>query len=255
MKYEHISFLNGLTEESLANQPLFKLYDLIFGLNSLTHDYIWCSKPDKWKDPFESFFYRSTYNSMSFGLKDRCAITCFSSIRTQEPQWGLYGRNNESMRFQYNVPNLLSSANNFCTKNKCHIYIGKVIYQDTKFIKSFNPKSINSSPYTNWSDSDWVQLMLYKRNAFLYENEIRLIVVFDDAINNNSSGIQLYGTNNLSTVDVIQLWPTNDEIRRETIRDILIDDFKFTPRLNKTGTMQPRVTLSRLYQHVQNKSF
>ena len=92
--------------------------------------------------------------------------------------------------------------------------------------------------------------MLIKRNAFIYEDELRICIVKQNAT--LDKGIQFHY--NCPPTDIVQditLCPNFNNITLEQIlsQDTKIGGYGFSPLLNKKGVMQKRVLRSRLYDY------
>ena len=238
-----------------ASEPLFRMSGCISAIASLSGQYIWFSRPDAWTDPYEQFFYNATYDGAPFGLKNRCFVACFSPVRTAEAQWLVYSHGTgESLRFDYDTDCLAAVLITYCAAHHCRAYIKQVQYRTTKEINSINPRTVCPSPYTAWREADWVKLLTFKRNAYLYENEIRIILVFDEEQPESQCGIKLdYACANTDLIHTIQLSPMLKDTN--LITNILEMRFGFTPKIDSVGRKQPRVTCSRLYSPIKLKNY
>ncbi len=240
-----------------SKEPLFRISSYENAINSLIGKYLWFSRPNEWKDPYELFFYNATYDGRPFGLKDRCFVACLTPIRISEAQWFMYGNGaTNCLRFDFNKSVLQSVLHDFCVAKQCRAYIEPIRYDAARKIKIYNPHSINSAPYKTWSESDWIQLLTLKRNAYKYENEVRIILVFDETPNNTEKGIMLpYECAHTHIINQIQLHPAINRAEEKVTRLLLEKLFSFVPMHDKSGRLQPTITQSRLYQAIKPKSY
>ncbi len=160
------------------------------------------------------------------------------------------------MRFEYNKSVLLSMLKDFCTAQRCSAYIAPIEYKETKAIQTFKPSSINPVPYTDWAESDWIQLLTLKRNAYQYEHEVRIILVFEEEPKDNKEGFKLYyECENVDLINRIQLSPGINDWESKETKLVLEKLFGFTPRPDTKGRMQPTITQSRLYKTVNTRKY
>lgn len=252
----HIQFMDKRTTKLFSKTskvPLFKVTSLENSFDEFENHYIWFCNPAEWKDPYEQFFYRSTYNTASFGLKDRCFIACFSPIRVLEPQWTIYSGKEYSLAIEYNKEKLLQAIENFCLKNKCNAYIGHVQYKTTKKLLSLNPKKYCSQKtYKSFKDKNWCKLLFLKRNAFMYENELRIVLVFPDP-HPCIKGKEMEYDDNIPIINSITTDPHLLERTRQVIKQEL--ERMFPPLKNAKGRTQHVVRSSQLYDSLKSKLF
>lgn len=130
----------------------------------------------------------------------------------------------------------------------CRIYIGKVHYQKTKDVKSelyrnsfLNPsgkiiKSLNAEELK-------IRLLLLKRVAYQYEDEMRFFIVKDKRA--KQDGILLkFDVPPAQLIDSISLDPRIGKHTFDLLRNILEGNYGFSPR---NGNRNSRVQKSLLY--------
>lgn len=201
---ENIKYINIDQQKLLGtNFPLFKILPMEKALSSLGYkkdakakvyarnlstQYLWFSNPEKWKDPFERRFFCAEYKSKSgtsrFPLKGRVWATCFSIVRTMEAQWIQYSAQEIGVRFLFATSTLLESITDFAQKNNMEVYVGLVSYHPQKVLeKSCKNKDLEQAlgqPF-DIENRDWqISTFFAKRNAYEYENELRILLVIKD---------------------------------------------------------------------------
>ena len=165
-----------------STPPLFKHMPLVYAFDLLQNHHLWFASPESWKDPFEQRFYAAQYEdltgarSIPFPWKDKVLCTCFTTKSASEAHWKRGSTNSIMLHFDRGV--LLKLLENL--PNDFHVYIGKVEYMQTRDIQRANlseipfkerrPSKLNLNNYC-------ARLLLLKRNAFSYEEEIRVMIV------------------------------------------------------------------------------
>lgn len=152
--------------------------------------------PTKWSDPFEKFFIEREFiiNEKKFKLpiKDKVFAVCVSGTISSEAYWKVYAPKEDGIRLTFDTEKMLSL---FLEKiADADVYIGKVSYQITReFHKiSFDKKSLIDEISGGSIGEQQIKLLLKKRKSFLYEDEIRIMVI---PKKNNETGLFRTHTN------------------------------------------------------------
>ena len=142
------------------------------------------SKPTQWKDPFESRFLNADYSKVdrTKELNNHLVACCLTGQTANEAAWRMYsdyGHGEHCVQFSIYIGQLRLFLDKYATEEGLKLYEGSVDYsfKDAEierficlallFIRIFFEK------FTNLS---FLNLMLIKRQAFEYENEIRYIL-------------------------------------------------------------------------------
>jgi hypothetical protein len=138
-------------------------------------------RPRKWDDPFENYITSAKFNLKdgSFRrLPERNLIygTCWTKKAISDAMWRIYSPDKISVRIK-STPTLVANELNAALSNykKSGWYIGKVSYltqkkivqQASKLAKEILDKS---------SENAAAKSVLFKRNAFSHEQEVRILV-------------------------------------------------------------------------------
>ena len=240
-----IKFLN-ITAGEFEAMTLYKYMSLPYAVDSIMMDTLWFSNPEKWKDPFESYFMNNAYDkaniSFDFPLKDRLFVCCFSTISRCEAQWRMYSENNTSILFDISKNGLIQSLDQL--SSEYNIYIGKAVYLPTPVLMSDDVSTIISSMNLSIPNSDIEKalfLMLCKRKAFQYESEVRVFLIPKGESCKKSNGVKV----NVSLKDIT---------KRYTISPLLKKDEQLAIK-NVILSMQnvKNVSCATLYDPVINK--
>lgn len=172
--------------------PFETLYDTI------ENDKLFFSYPQFWDDPFES---------LMLDRKDiSCKCFCSRSNENEDAGWSVYASRSKTtpvVRYSIDVIKFLDCLNNYCTVNgNVSIYIGKVDY-------SYSRKEISyliSNQSKQSSLKNLLTLLLLKRPAFAYENEIRIFVV-DTQYKTNEIDINSVGVDFADLIGRVTLPP------------------------------------------------
>lgn len=180
-----VHFINMTRDEFLTSRFISKYMSLENGLKTMRNHEFWFANPAIWPDPFERRFIEAQYHigarSRKFAWKDRVYCACFTDIASNEAAWKVYTDKSFGVEFTINRVELLNALDLYANNNPHHnVYIGKVEYMQTKFITKSDVRKI---PFAQPAAGGYgtaafkAKLLMLKRKAFSYENEIRVIVV------------------------------------------------------------------------------
>jgi hypothetical protein len=113
---------------------------------------------------------------MDLPIKDKIFACCFSS-ECYEASWKIYTPNNDGVRITFDTEKLL---NQLKLQNKdVKFFIGKVNYQNTNDYYSMknDASGLEKEIMNKKIGKHQISLLLKKRIAFEYENEIRIIII------------------------------------------------------------------------------
>lgn len=250
-------FISDNKDKYNGSLVIYKNMPLNNALKILIHKELWFANPSEWHDPYEKKFIESKYNengrNQDFQLKGKIFCTCLTQTATSEAHWNQYSGGKIGVQFQIDRKKLLDVLNSKC--KKYHVYIGKVMYLSTKEIEDVDickSKYIKEIKYLGDKNEKWVRLLLLKRKAFEYENEIRIILIEKSKSSKERKGINIkYSTKNNPIQDtdlfkVIKIDPNTDEIVADYIKNsIFVQKFKFDKK---------NVHISKLYRKVRTSS-
>lgn len=141
--------------------------------------------PQTWQDPFEQIYYAAKYKNYK---KPNIFCMCLTENLNQHEAaaWKMYqdGTNDKMIKVYFNVTKMLEQLDEFCRKNEWSIYIGKINYDLSS--REIQTLSMKTNPYyeqyfpENFSNEDYLNLLLLKRKAFEFEQEVRMFLIPDD---------------------------------------------------------------------------
>lgn len=173
----------GITEEDFLIQykTLYRFTTIdrfIESLESLEFTFI---SPSLWPDPYERYYLERKFiitgNPICLPAKNKVFAVCLSKTISSEAYWKVYAPKEDGIRLSFDTNKLL---NCFLKKlRSSDVYIGKVDYQRTiNIIKdSFDKESLIHEIKRIIVGEEQIKLLLKKRISFLYEDEIRIIIV------------------------------------------------------------------------------
>lgn len=187
-----INYINIAESDSSSpdKKTLFKYMSLSSALSLIQDKSLWFANPKTWKDPFESRFMNAQYQSQK-GLYDcpwvdRVFCSCFTQTPCSEAFWVTRASNELLVRLTIDKE-VLKEGLNHLANSGFDVYVGAVDYCETKNITGSLSQIKFGSPYSgkiDVADKDFfARLMLLKRNAFRYEDELRVLLFADTAIN------------------------------------------------------------------------
>lgn len=249
-----VQFVNMTREEFLSKKRLHKFMPLENALKILSDHELWFADPSTWKDPFEKRFLDSDYvdrdgedQSIPFGKRTYCM--CTTQTQTSEAYWNAYSQKQIGIEFIFNRSELLEQIEAYT--ETYDIYIGKVEYLPTKDIRKDKISQIPFSTSLPSGTKDiFVRLLLLKRIAYQYEDEIRIILIKKRAaIGEKPAGIKLnYRCENQSLISHIILDPSIEQYTTELLKETFISKYGFKSMVNlATGKTTSVVLKSALY--------
>lgn len=225
-------------------------------LTTLNNHTLWFANPIIWKDPFESRFVTAKYldkgEKIDYQWTDRVFCACFTETVTSEAYWAPYSQRQIGVEFRMNRQELLKVLEGYA--DLYDIYIGKVEYMLNSQIKG----PLKSIPFGEpvplpKTKSWWARLLLIKRKAFKYEDEIRIIIVKKEKT--QEKGIQIkYDCKNTDIIDSIVLDPSIERYTEDLLKDTFVNKYGFKALINKAGNRQSRVVKSQLYAKLAPKT-
>ena len=256
----NITYLN-IEEKDFLNdkRPLFKHMSLEYALKTLNDKELWFANPTTWKDPFESRFLNAKYKDQSTKQKidhpwrDNVFCMCVTQRAASEAYWTPYSQNQIGIQFRIYRETLVKTLMSFSFLRDYDIYIGKVEYMMTREIE----RALNNIPLAQPAppkntDMWWARLLLLKRNAYIYEDEIRIIAVRKNKKHEMTKGIQIkYACDHIDLIQSIGLDPNLQKNTEKLLRDVFEGRYGFSPIQTNNG-LHPRVYKSRLYKELDD---
>lgn len=169
---------------------------------------LWFNNPEEWDDPYEKYFLNNSYGDHDCCIKNRVYCSCFTSTRRTEAQWNAYSKGDIAIGIEIDFKDFLSSLES-AVGNDGNIYVGRVSYVNNCRLSKRNvwqPLSISKEDARCIREEELcARLLLLKRKAFMYENEIRVIVVFNEQSTNNADLKGKYIVNTLTQQIILRV--------------------------------------------------
>ena len=184
MDYPHIHMLNGYSFPK-DKSTVFKYMPLNRFVNSVKSNKLVFVSPESWYDPFEQLYHGIDCSSRGYITEDiACMCVSEKSSTNEDASWRVYSESNDkAVRISIEQTVLLDLLEEYALKNGFEVYIGKVNYSfEKRDIKNLHIISTpNHSVYfpNKMTREHYLSLMLLKRKAFQYENEVRIFLVKD----------------------------------------------------------------------------
>ena len=165
-------FNNNPGNQVLTVSKYMKISNLV---KSIEENNFFFTSPLNWFDPFELFFFRPQMNIANEGLVcvHACCFAC-NDIENEEGFWQIWsiGENEPIVRVTYNIEKLLESLNRNA-KDQYDFYLAGMEYVSRdKIMNLYQEKQVDSYEKID----DYLNMLCHKRNAYKYENELRLFV-------------------------------------------------------------------------------
>lgn len=222
-----IEFINISEQEFIAKYPyMYRYMSFENIMDMFQKNKIRMASPSTWKDPYEKYFYESSYQFPNNACKNidnhnNLFACCFTYNGSCEASWKMYRPNSAVLQAKFHTQTLIDALRK--TKGPT-IYIGIVNYSNTKNIVKEAKQSIsnfNGSSTGELSAKEWLNILLYKRSAFSYEKEIRLFTFADDnvTVDNKNCFLPLNNANNACSD--ITISPELSSVLADTIKHTL----------------------------------
>lgn len=149
------------------------------------------AQPFIWKDPAEKAYYDATYTKESGTPWERPIVyaCCITDLQQSEAAWATYQYqgNDGCVKFSIDYDILIEQLQQYAKKEECRLYVGRVEYGKWSDISSVDQptarlKEMLTKVGVGGDESmqkDFLRYLLLKREAFAYEQEIRLFLVFN----------------------------------------------------------------------------
>ena len=182
--YKHIYTLNGY---SLPNDKniVFKYMPLERFIKSIERKELVFVSPETWYDPFEQIYHGIDCSTKGYNCEDiACMCVSEKSSTNEDASWRTYaGSNNKTVRLSIDKKALFDLLDNYANNNGCSFYFGRANYSfEKKEIKDlYLKKSKHHQEFfpQKMKREHYLSVMLLKRKAFSYENEVRIFLVKD----------------------------------------------------------------------------
>lgn len=183
--YERIYMLNGYSMPD-DKSTVFKYMPLERFVQSVEKKQLVFVNPETWYDPFEQLYHGIDCSIKGYKCEDiACMCVSEKSSTNEDASWRVYaGSNNKTVRLSIEKTVLFALLDDYAKHNDYHVYIGKVNYtfdkneimrlheKKARHHQDFFPKKMKREHY--------LSVMLLKRKAFSYENEVRIFLVKDN---------------------------------------------------------------------------
>jgi hypothetical protein len=195
-KYPHIHMLNNFSLPK-DNTTVFKYMPLNRFVNSIKEKNLVFVSPNAWYDPFEQLYYGIDCSSRGYKTENiACMCVSEKSSTNEDASWRVYSESNDkAVRISFDYDKLLQLLEEYASNKGFEVYIGKVDYSLKKdeIKKLYLHTSDNHLKYfpNEMTREHYLSLMLLKRTAFRYENEVRIFLVKE----------KIEFTNNLLKID------------------------------------------------------
>lgn len=186
-------------------------------------------RPKKWEDPFEDFLSRAEFTNKKgertgFALTRKFFGNCWTLRAECDGIWRNYASLTDGVRILTTVRNLLEVIyDKNDDSSKISSFIGKVKYKKDEDIKQFLEDDNFIGWLTDATGKNVAKTLLFKRNEFTYEQEVRLL--FSDGQKKfKNQDIIKFAIEPLSLIDSILFAPKMSDHLYELYKEKLIKE-------------------------------
>lgn len=248
-----VKFVNIDRNKFLSKTLIYKYCSLEKCLDMLQKQHLFFVSPTEWTDPFESRFLTNHYQidnnaPVECPWDQKIFCTCTTETPDSEAYWKVYPQQQIGIRLAFYREKLLEELEQYSTNHPNEtVYIGKVQYQDTKYIVG----NIVDNPIINEhitskgiDDIDlMLRLLLLKRNSFAYEDEIRIFIVEKKCCIEKGFEVSLQVPMN-ELIATITIDPSTPEKTAKLLKKTLTMQYGFS----SSNPYRHRVVQSQLYK-------
>ena len=195
-------------------------------------------EPSQWWDEFEKRFYCAEYNQQKYpGYPKKLFALCTTAKRDSEAGWKMYKHTEDPLiQIKINRKKFIEALSLYYKNKDVAIYEGKVNYdikeahisrlhtpsytralKGVKGVTKVYPVKGHDEIFNNFDMDSYLSLLLLKRDAYSYENEIRYFIVPLDEECNNKDIIPIKGKKWLDFVEEIRCSPADKNTVLEVI--------------------------------------
>lgn len=179
--YDNIFWLGE--KQSSQTHVLYKYMNVKYAIEFLKTGRFLMNEPSAWSAPYEKRFYTADFNNIEGFKPHRIYCTCFTQQVSNEAAWRMYsskdtGIASRTIRFEFRRSTLLQALDRGLRSGK--IYLGNALYDYTS--KQIDGLHLQKNPlyrryFNDFSLDKFLNLLLIKRKAFEYEEEVRMFLV------------------------------------------------------------------------------
>ncbi len=165
-----------LRDLSLSETKLiYHFLPLSYALQIFQHNRLWFNPVTSWTDPYEKEWCDLLFTRPDKLNSVRTYGHCWTKSNFAEPLWRMFAfkQCEPVVRISCRVSSLIRAGMRFIETNSGSLYLGNVQYQ-TESNLYVHAKTILAGMHKDSSPSA-CEFLLLKRNAFSFENEVRLL--------------------------------------------------------------------------------
>lgn len=226
--FEHIFDKHILGELDVA-ASVYKYIPFIYFVDILTKKELRMEKVKSWEDPYENFFFnqRFKFKGSSFSM-DGHKETVFGQSWTlsdeSDAMWRIFSPDKNSVRIKTTIRKLWdvvhNEISNMGEQSSYRPFIGAVKYMTERDMSQW---ILNEDLVISQLNKPIVKSLFIKRDTFSYEEEVRVIHLFDDISPICKDNHVSYKLNPNEFIDEICLDPRTSKSREDYLRATLIE--------------------------------
>jgi len=178
------NILNRLERE----ETIYRIFPLKRFIELIKSKQLVLVTPEMWDDPFENFFLKAnaydehgTIVDLS-NLRNAWFGQCWTKNKDTDAMWRIYSPNKDGVRVKTTVGKLFDAIyDKEYEYSPLTYFIGQVEYKTKQELESFMKNASFVDMVIGGQNTSLAHLLLIKRDAFLHENEVRLLVNESDS--------------------------------------------------------------------------
>lgn len=169
--------LSNYLEIANLDKPIYRIFPVNRFFEMIKEKKMAMVKPKLWDDPFENLLLSSRFQLddgeiVNFESANSVYGQCWTEHRESDAMWRIYSPQKNGIRVSTTPRKLLSSLENHVGEFfSVRCFLGKVLYKKPKELL----EELSKIHLLDTSGTGIAKSLLYKREAFSHEREIRLI--------------------------------------------------------------------------------
>lgn len=235
-----MTFIN--LDVSDSDTPIYRVFNAQRLLELFTLSKNTLVKPALWDDPLENYVLHAAIKAFSdhphkfdFTTKDRIYGQCWSTLEESDAMWRIYSPDKSGVKVRTTIGKLLNSVQTAPEVNSQMCFIGRVKYMSGDHLRDkLQDRFWLKAELADWSSQ--AASLLFKREEFEHESEVRLIYINPDPT--YLDNLFRYSVNPIELFDEVQFDPRISQELFDVFKYFLEDRLKYVNPISRSELYQ-----------------
>lgn len=180
---QYLSYPNVYIDQGLDMSHTYYRYMSIKAFDEILDGRFHIKNPATWWDPFEKIMVNGDYSRLKY-CQPATYAACFTKLSRSEAHWKMYNDNNDTVRIGFDIGEVVHAFIDYTPDElSWKVFVGNVSYdlaeRSIKALGNTKSKYHADAVPTPFADGDYADLLLLKRKAFKWEEELRVLVLVE----------------------------------------------------------------------------